>query len=102
MLETAKDMFQSYQSKQINPDSKIQEKLGLPAKVSIVSIQTDQSRLEKLLKEKYKAELFQSYQSKQINPDTELRTKARCAWALFQSYQSKQINPDKTMVLIVP
>ena len=39
-------MFQSYQSKQINPDHFFQD-ISVPEKlVSIVSIQTDQSRLE--------------------------------------------------------
>ena len=63
-------MFQSYQSKQINPDM-----FGL----DIQGIET---------------ELFQSYQSKQINPDMFGLDIQGIETELFQSYQSKQINPD--------
>ena len=88
------DEFQSYQSKQINPDFKtsistlstlpcfnrINSDRSIPTlpdlqnnatygKVSIVSIKTVQSRLRKLV-ETYGGWLtFQSYQSRQINPD---------------------------------
>ena len=68
--------FQSYQSRQINPD---------------------------IVNKFYPAHLrfaFQSYQSRQINPAA-----ARLNWPCisinaFQSYQSKQINPDGTKMHI--
>ena len=63
-------MFQSYQSKQINPDQ---------------SRRIHDSNME---------EMFQSYQSKQINPDVADTVLGKLASPLFQSYQSKQINPD--------
>ena len=62
--------FQSYQSKQINPDNAGFDTSDGSNTVSIVSIQTDQSR-PKLNKLKGKVKKkFQSYQSKQINPDS--------------------------------
>ena len=64
-------------------------------KVSIVSIQTDQSRQGLLTTLCDAAEhTFQSYQSKQINPDMSIATTVLDAAEKFQSYQSKQINPD--------
>ena len=64
-------MFQSYQSKQINPDK---VKLGVQFKEKAT---------------------FQSYQSKQINPDLICTQECLILPQLgFQSYQSKQINPD--------
>ena len=66
--------FQSYQSKQINPDEFKQE------------------TYDRLL------EVFQSYQSKQINPDPVTIFAAMAAVQLFQSYQSKQINPDQIWI----
>ena len=66
------DKFQSYQSKQINPDIREGQHLLMIDKRG-----------------------FQSYQSKQINPDFPFDDKNRQAKGrLFQSYQSKQINPD--------
>ena len=61
--------FQSYQSRQINPDVAIDKLNNLISAVSIVSIQTDQSRLDIPLSPVISVESFQSYQSKQINPD---------------------------------
>ena len=68
--------FQSYQSKQINPDDKRADaQLNKDVNVSIVSIQTDQSRRVPLDQSKAQQEAFQSYQSKQINPDPDLGQK---------------------------
>ena len=70
LLELQK--FQSYQSKQINPD--------------LISLETSL----------YCPVTFQSYQSKQINPDPKIGLSVGTNASLFQSYQSKQINPDFT------
>ena len=67
-----KILFQSYQSKQINPDEFGRLWLPFSRGVSIVSIQTDQSRIF-CDEQKYREALeLQSYQSKQINPDSYL------------------------------
>ena len=87
-------MFQSYQSKQINPDQVGSYVYGLDKEVSIVSIQTDQSRHYESAAQAQADVKFQSYQSKQINPDWGDRFWGRCNGEGFQSYQSKQINPD--------
>ena len=64
--------------------------------VSIVSIQTDQSRPEQKDIKYLTDNEFQSYQSKQINPDFGfLNAQLDCGKDKFQSYQSKQINPDQ-------
>ena len=62
--------FQSYQSKQINPDlvQRLPKEWRLYM-VSIVSIQTDQSRPVRNLPDLQNTDSFQSYQSRQINPD---------------------------------
>ena len=63
--------------------------------VSIVSIQTDQSRLMNKNMLGKQVIMFQSYQSKQIKPDDgSLETIKSSGVTRFQSYQSKQINPD--------
>ena len=65
-------------------------------KVSIVSIQADQSR-QQLCVMLLNIQLlwFQSYQFRQINPDycSEQKWYTETQW--FQSYQFRQINPDK-------
>ena len=67
-----KILFQSYQSKQINPDEFGRLWLPFSRGVSIVSIQTDQSRIF-CDEQKYREALeLQSYQSRQINPDSYL------------------------------
>ena len=111
--------FQSYQSRQINPDiAKIghrnyavvvsivsiktdQSRLQMcrtlnegVGEVSIVSIQTDQSRPGKTSLIKEFCARFQSYQSKQINPDQSVEDKSKILSKPFQSYQFRQINPD--------
>ena len=95
MAGIATGKFQSYQSKQINPDV---AKRCRPARgekyVSIVSIQTDQSRPCYKYKSGYLCRMFQSYQSRQINPDTGLPEPQPDTLFMFQSYQSRQINPD--------
>ena len=89
------EQFQSYQSKQINPDAswirlnstdsyscfnRINPNRSIPTRlrlarhekhytVSIVSIQTDQSRPDAYGVMGATINLFQSYQSRQINPD---------------------------------
>ena len=67
----SKYAFQSYQSKQINPDLDY----GWLIIAAIFF-------------------MFQSYQSKQINPDAGRFICGLLALTGFQSYQSKQINPD--------
>ena len=68
----------------------------LPAQgeVSIVSIQTDQSRRLRITRKVAVAFAFQSYQSKQINPDPVLDALRDKKLGKFQSYQSRQSNPD--------
>ena len=111
--------FQSYQSKQINPDlvQRLPKEWRLYM-VSIVSIQTDQSRPVRNLPDLQNTDSFQSYQSKQINPDLleicricKIQTRFNrinpdrsiptCSpiivgkmLLMFQSYQFRQINPD--------
>ena len=66
-------LFQSYQSRQINPDIAVADR-----------------------KTRFK-EMFQSYQSKQskqINPDYKDKFRQDLKNLPFQSYQPKQINPD--------
>ena len=85
--------FQSYQSRQIIPDDISWLYRPSSWAVSIVSIQTDQSR-----RELNQAQLdrflfvFQSYQSKQINPDT---ASACEAWKTLYSFN--RINPDRSI-----
>ena len=111
--------FQSYQSRQINPDQKKMRRWKWPVNsfnrinpdrsiptstwgdnstetnsVSIVSIQTDQSRLCKIQTPTEKDFKFQSYQSRQINPDVDCPDTCISRIITFQSYQSKQNNPD--------
>ena len=66
--------------------------------VSIVSIQTDQSRRLRITRKVAVAFAFQSYQSKQINPDPVLDALRDKKLGKFQSYQSRQINPDKDIL----
>ena len=113
-------VFQSYQFRQINPDKKRRKKMGLlnllfqsyqfrqinpdhnryiptfqkVEEVSIVSIQADQSRLEKTIKTKTFYLKFQSYQFRQINPDIIMSNRKHKFPTRFQSYQFRQINPD--------
>ena len=89
------ELFQSYQSKQINPDARFKKHdTTLHRRVSIVSIQTDQSRQYINLSLHIHGVMFQSYQSKQINPDAIMAKSTYIRVFSFQSYQSKQINPD--------
>ena len=139
------EKFQSYQFRQINPDSKwnlmglqiflsfnrINSDRSIPtrcpksgsistAEVSIVSIQTDQSRhvsgviLQRDFSPRFnrinsdrsiptwfrykalydKLTTFQSYQFRQINPDNVRMRIQRLQHWMFQSYQFRQINPD--------
>ena len=89
-------LFQSYQSKQINPDLFIRHNIdstdmGFNRINPNRSIPTggDANVAEALGDE------FQSYQSKQINPDKPVDdSKIEYQYERFQSYQSKQINPD--------
>ena len=60
----------------INPDRSIPTLIGTyrsgrDGEVSIVSIQTDQSRLLKALPDRKDLIAFQSYQFRQINPDAD-------------------------------
>ena len=87
-------LFQSYQSKQNNPDR-------VPIMLELLEIKCfnriNPNRTIPTRKNSLKTTvpiLFQSYQSKQINPDVNLAIRFLCILALFQSYQSKQINPD--------
>ena len=68
--------------------------LTVYGEVSIVSIQTDQSRQRYRDGSKGLFTRFQSYQSKQINPDEMMWVLNGLKRLSFQSYQSKQINPD--------
>ena len=113
-------MFQSYQSKQINPDSKKLQNQVLSAK-GFQSYQSKQINPDKMMAltvplsetcgfnrinpnrsipimdipvGEFKQETFQSYQSKQINPDLYLDKPYLDYDSKFQSYQSKQIKPD--------
>ena len=121
-------MFQSYQSKQINPDNgysvvmvqwlkrrfnRINPNRSIPirlircseiqcSRVSIVSIQTDQSRRKQVLPSTSQICMFQSYQSKQINPDCKspwltLWSEWEVSIVSIQTDQSRQIetvHPD--------
>ena len=86
--------FQSYQSRQINSDliSECQSILG--SVVSIVSIQTDQSRhCSRLVGwARPKRVSIVSIQTDQSRRDESWGFDCYYFW--FQSYQSKQINPD--------
>ena len=62
--------------------------------VSIVSIQTDQSRPSNAKMLDNIEALFQSYQFRQSNPDVELKNLESIQIEPFQSYQFRQINPD--------
>ena len=93
-------MFQSYQSRQIKPDKWNTVEFLVNWYVSIVSIQTDQSRpqgKEKLYEVVFR---FQSYQFRQINPDLNEYDLADPSQMSFQSYQSRQINPDAVGALM--
>ena len=88
--------FQSYQFRQINPDLILKRRHKNGIMVSIVSIQTDQSRLRIFLRRPWL-----SYRGfNRINSDRSIPTGKRCiildlVRALFQSYQFRQINPDE-------
>ena len=112
--------FQSYQSKQINPDSCGVFNLYKPGNLQFQSYQSKQINpdLTSIMDMNLLNEGFQSYQSKQINPDelglycgttivvrfnrinpnrsilTIQYSCSRQSLEMFQSYQSKQINPD--------
>ena len=74
-MKTKTLKFQSYQSKQINPDMDLRlRNLANLSLVSIVSIQTDQSRRAYWNHSSQYLDEFQSYQSKQINPDENIAT----------------------------
>ena len=114
------DRFQSYQSKQINPDLiKTKQSTIVLKQVSIVSIQTDQSRLRQCdTWERINADVsivsIQTDQSRRLHRKTSKNYRrdvsivsiqtdqsrlwgayaAPCNITVFQSYQSKQINPD--------
>ena len=89
-------MFQSYQSKQINPDDAAECIIKkVPEIVSIVSIQTDQSRPEVI----QQINFYTITCFNRINPNRSIPTsigqdKIKENHTKFQSYQSKQINPD--------
>ena len=86
--------FQSYQFRQINPDTAKAVLHKLNEIVSIVSIQADQSRRLNQ-NQRIKRQLsFQSYQFRQINPDRRSSLWSFPLQAVFQSYQFMQINPD--------
>ena len=90
------ELFQSYQSKQINPDARFKKHdTTLHRRVSIVSIQTDQSRLQKTSKSGSfgKGVSIVSIQTDQSRQDDGTYS-AVIGNMWFQSYQSKQINPD--------
>ena len=96
------DEFQSYQSKQINPDEqKHAWETRYHSRVSIVSIQTDQSRPSR-----GSAWLLPPTPSfNRINPNrsipTSLAPRMRQQEIPFQSYQSKQINPDQKSITLI-
>ena len=87
-------LFQSYQFRQINPD--------LAGSTSPPRLYTCFNRInpDRSIPTKYREALafiqaqFQSYQSKQINPDIIGLKFPDLLPAEFQSYQSRQINPD--------
>ena len=86
--------FQSYQSRQINPDiccALIAFRLGF--EVSIVSIKTDQSRRRRNSVTNRSMYVFQSYQSRQINPD---QVKFRSGLAVIRSVSIVSIKTDQS------
>ena len=84
----------SIQTDQSRPDQTHLFGLIGDIQVSIVSIQTDQSRHVVTPELVGFEDGFQSYQSKQINPDADEKAENAVLKQKFQSYQSKQINPD--------
>ena len=113
--------FQSYQFRQINPDTVNGTNVHIQTRrVSIVSIQADQSRrigrrcqILGIGMDSFNrinsgrsiptngdkgittySVLFQSYQFRQINPDSIMKLTQILFVKLFQSYQFRQINPD--------
>ena len=87
--------FQSYQFRQINPDITDSIRSRSSTVVSIVSIQTDQSRRNMPHHVRFGYSCFN-----RINSDRSIPTGKRCiildlVRALFQSYQFRQINPDE-------
>ena len=90
--------FQSYQSKQINPDI-ISADISVAESWSFNRINPNRSipTWKTYPKRKEALRAFQSYQSRQINPDMIIEHGRRMMFITFQSYQSKQINPDKLM-----
>ena len=86
------DNFQSYQSIQINHDVIPQRMWNSADVVSIVSIQTDQSRpFRGRISDKLR-DLFQSYQSRQINPDTAI---GQFLYAVQKGFN--RINPNRSI-----
>ena len=91
-------LFQSYQSKQINPDHFDEKEVNEINEVSIVSIQTDQSRRFII----HTVLCLGCTGFNRINPNRSIPTWIiriySASLAMFQSYQSKQINPDLSLI----
>ena len=87
------NLSQSYQSRQINPDANSNRSIPWPKGVSIVSIQTNQSRQRNGFSGSFHTTSFN-----RINPNKSIPTLTPHDVVIqrveFQSYQSKQINPD--------
>ena len=91
--ELPSQKFQSYQSKQLNPDGGNGTVCECRCtNVSIVSIQTDQSRRDTDSNSAADEAEFQSYQSKQINPDTMKLGNMLDNWDGFN-----RINPNRSI-----
>ena len=92
---TTTNWFQSYQSKQINPDFVDFGEVYCSRRVSIVSIKTDQSRLQIWCLDDY-GDWCVSIVS--IKTDQSRHGAGSVIYGAnygkFQSYQSRQINPD--------
>ena len=96
-----KILFQSYQSKQINPDEFGRLWLPFSRGVSIVSIQTDQSRIF-CDEQKYREALeLQSYQSRQINPDDSTESIHRKSESCFNRINQDRSIPTATSAELV-
>ena len=86
--------FQSYQFRQINPDTYycLWYTLQHISWVSIVSIQADQSRHVSELELRARISWFQSYQFRQINPDN-----GKCRWQVAQLGCFNRINSGRSI-----
>ena len=98
-VETDLDLFQSYQFRQIYPDSRCGTSGCSIQGVSIVSIQADLSRPDRVIAVTGITNGFQSYQFRQIYPDALDCIKTQSNTSRFNRINSGRSIPTWNMVL---